>query len=65
MDAEQWTHEVVKAKRRVMKAAGAESGRIGSPEEFLLALIELARDYRMYSEAQLLHWDWEVTYKGV
>ena len=54
MDAEQWTKSVVMAKRRVMEAAGATCGRIGDPGEFLLALIEVAREYRMFSEFQLL-----------
>ena len=64
VDQEEWVKQVTFAKRRVMEAAGATSGRIGDPGEFLLALIKHAQLHGMEEEAKLLRQDWEANWSS-
>lgn len=62
IDWEEWTKDVVMAKRRVMKAARAETGRIGDPGKFLFNLAQWASSNGMEEDAALLREAWEANY---
>ena len=53
------------AKRRILTAAGALSGRIGDPGEFLLAVIRWGEVNGFKDDAALLRKDWMARYGGI
>lgn len=54
--------QMAMAKRRIQTAAGASSGRIGDPGEFLLSLVEWGEANGFEDDAALLRRDWMANY---